>query len=60
MQGALTALFKEALAEGAKRGVRKKIENISIVLNIPSQKEHGDYATPLVLGVSIGGQAFIT
>jgi len=34
MQGALTALLKETLAEGAKRGVLKKIENISGSLKI--------------------------
>jgi arginyl-tRNA synthetase len=52
MQVALTALLKEALAEAAKSGALKKIDNISIVLNIPAQKEHGDYATPLALSLA--------
>ena len=52
MQAKLTALLKEALAEGVRRGDLKNGDDMPIVLNIPAQKEHGDYATPLVLSLS--------
>jgi arginyl-tRNA synthetase len=54
MQEALIALLKEALAEGFKRGDIKTAcgEEIPIVINVPSQKEHGDYATPMVLSLA--------
>ena len=52
MQVKLTALIKEALAEGVKRGDLKSGADIPIVLNIPPQKEHGDYATPLALSLA--------
>ncbi len=52
MQGELTALLKEALAEGVRRGDLKSNTDVPIVLNIPSQRDHGDYATPMVLSLA--------
>ncbi len=56
MQESLIALLKEALAEGFKRGALKSAvttgEAIPIVINVPLQKEHGDYATPMVLSLA--------
>jgi arginyl-tRNA synthetase len=52
LQEELTALLKDALAEGVRKGDLKSAGDIPIILNIPTQKEHGDYATPLVLSLA--------
>lgn len=52
MQGEITALLKATLTEGVRRGDLKFGEDVPIVLNMPPQKEHGDYATPLALSLA--------
>ncbi len=52
LQGEITNLIKAALAEGVRRGDLKSVENVPIILNIPPQKEHGNYATPLALALA--------
>jgi arginyl-tRNA synthetase len=52
MQDQLISILKIALEKAAEEGKLNREEGLSIVLNIPPQKDQGDYATPLAFSLA--------
>ncbi len=52
MKERLIPLLQSAIATATAEGTLKKSEAVSIVLELPTQKGHGDYATPLALSLA--------
>ncbi len=52
MKSQLTVLLETVLKQGLLEGTLTHSASIPIVLSVPSQKEHGDYATPLALSLA--------
>ncbi len=52
MQDQLISILKTALEKAVAEGQLKQQESPSIILDIPPQKEQGDYATPLAFSLA--------
>ncbi|MEK7747960.1 MAG: arginine--tRNA ligase [Nitrospirota bacterium] len=52
MQDQLITLLKSAIAKAVEEGKLKKEANIPIVMEVPPQKDQGDYATPLAFSLA--------